>query len=259
MTSRQKQNNRYAAAERRILRVRYPQDPAARKLCQLDEQRDRYSKAIDEVFGGMYRRGFRPGIDNENPAFLADFDLINRWQKEQERIARRVARIEKLSGKTTEQALHEKTCSTQAGAVNRINLKFTTMSHEKVKRISIIGTEVFIDSAASNVWPLEYREAKSERLTAILREKGRKAVEMEILFDYFSGMMQGGSRFPKAIEAAEKDGAITDHREQYDKCRIDPVYREQFLNTLHAYLSGRISPVPSAETQLEHATQQQLF
>ena len=85
MTSRQKQNNRYAAAERRILRVRYPQDPAARKLCQLDEQRDRYSKAIDEVFGGMYRRGFRPGIDNENPAFLADFDLINRWQKEQER------------------------------------------------------------------------------------------------------------------------------------------------------------------------------
>ena len=108
MTSRQKQNNRYAAAERRILRVRYPQEPAARKLCQLDEQRDRYSKAIDEVFGGMYRRGFRPGIDNENPAFLADFDLINRWQKEQERIARRVARIEKLSGKTTEQALHEK-------------------------------------------------------------------------------------------------------------------------------------------------------
>ena len=106
---------------------------------------------------------------------------------------------------------------------------------------------------------MEYREAKSERLTAILREKGRKAVEMEILFDYFSGMMQGGSRFPKAIEAAEKDGAITDHREQYDKCRIDPVYREQFLNTLHAYLSGRISPVPSAETQLEHATQQQLF
>ena len=133
------------------------------------------------------------------------------------------------------------------------------MSHEKVKRISLIGTEVCIDSAASNVWPLEYREAKSERLTAILREKGRKAVEMEILFDYFSGMMQGGSRFPKAIEAAEKDGAITDHREQYDKCRIDPVYREQFLNTLHAYLSGRISPVPSAETQLEHATQQQLF
>ena len=99
MTSRQKQNNRYAAAERRILRVRYPQNPAARKLCQLDEQRDRYS---------MYRRGFRPGIDNENPAFLADFDLINRWQKDMARIARRVARIEKLSGKTTEQALHEK-------------------------------------------------------------------------------------------------------------------------------------------------------
>ena len=133
------------------------------------------------------------------------------------------------------------------------------MSHEKVKRISIIGTEVFIDSAASNVWPLEYREAKSERLTAILREKGRKAVEMEILFDYFSGMMQGGSRFPKAIEAAEKNGAIYNHWKQYKRCCDDPAYREQFLNTLHAYLSGCITPAPSAETKPEHATQQQLF
>ena len=67
-----------------------------------------YAKAIDEVFGGMYRRGFRPGIDNENPAFFADFDLINRWHKDMEQIARRVVRLEKASGKTTEQALHEK-------------------------------------------------------------------------------------------------------------------------------------------------------
>ena len=79
MTSKQKQNNRYAAAERRILRVRYPQNPAARKLCQLDEQRNRYSKAIDEVFGGMYRRGFRPGIDNENPAFRPYKPLAERY------------------------------------------------------------------------------------------------------------------------------------------------------------------------------------
>ena len=107
-TSKIKQGIRYAAAERRILRVRYPQDPAARKLCQLDEQRDRYSKAIDEGVGGLYRRGFRPGIDNENPAFFADFDLINRWHKDMEQIARRVVRLEKASGKTTEQALHEK-------------------------------------------------------------------------------------------------------------------------------------------------------
>ena len=69
----------------------------------------------------------------------------------------------------------------------------------------VIGTEVFIDSAAEVTFGLlEYREAKSERLTAILREKGRKAVEMEILFDYFSGMMQGED-FPKAIEAAETE------------------------------------------------------
>lgn len=72
------------------------------------------------------------------------------------------------------------------------------MSHEKVKRISIIGTEVFIDSAASNVWPLEYREAKSERLTAILREKGRKAVEMEILFDYFFRVDAGRQQIPES-------------------------------------------------------------
>ena len=107
-TSKIKQGIRYAAAERRILRVRYPQDPAARKLCQLDEQRERYSKAIDKVFSDMYRRGFRPGIDNENPEFLADFELINFWQKDMERISRRVSYIEKQCSKTTEQALHEK-------------------------------------------------------------------------------------------------------------------------------------------------------
>lgn len=107
-TSKIKQGIRYAAAERRILRVRYPQDTAVRKLCQLDEQRDCYAKAIDKVFADMYRRGFRPGIDNENPAFYADFALINRWHKDMERIARRISRIEKQSGKTTEKALHEK-------------------------------------------------------------------------------------------------------------------------------------------------------
>ena len=107
-TSKIKQHIRYAAAGRRILRVRYPQDPNTRKLCQLDEQREQYSRSIGKVFADMYRRGFRPGIDNQSPAFLADFDLINRWMKEQERIACRIARLEKASGKTTEQALHEK-------------------------------------------------------------------------------------------------------------------------------------------------------
>ncbi|WP_278975607.1 hypothetical protein [Alistipes finegoldii] len=107
-TSKEKQSIRYAVAERRILRVRYPQDPCARKLCQLDEQREQYSKSIGKVFADMYRRGFRPGIDNQSPVFFADFDLINRWMKEQERIACRVAWLEKASGKTTEEALHEK-------------------------------------------------------------------------------------------------------------------------------------------------------
>lgn len=103
--NKEKQNWRYMQAARRIFRVCYPKNPIARKLCQLDEQREQYQKSIDKVFADIYRRGFRPGIDNQNPEFLADFDLINQWMKEQKRIARRVDRLEKTSGTTTEEAL----------------------------------------------------------------------------------------------------------------------------------------------------------
>lgn len=105
MTSKEKQRNRYLAAERRILHPIYPQNAAARQLCKLDEQHECYAKSIDKVFADMYRRGFRPGIDNQNPAFFADFNLINQWMNECERIARRVKRIEKTNGITTDEAL----------------------------------------------------------------------------------------------------------------------------------------------------------
>lgn len=106
-TNKTKQNIRYKQAERRISQRCYPQDLAARKLCQLNEQREQYQKSIDKVFADINRRGFRPGIDNQSSEFFADFDLINKWRKEQQQIARRVDRLEKASGITTNEALRD--------------------------------------------------------------------------------------------------------------------------------------------------------
>lgn len=94
-------------AARRILRVRYPQDSHARQLCKLDEQRELLGKAIARTFEDMQSRGFRPGYDNQNPEYSVDFDRIDKWMKEQEQIANRVARLETKSGMTTEQALKD--------------------------------------------------------------------------------------------------------------------------------------------------------
>lgn len=133
------------------------------------------------------------------------------------------------------------------------------MSYEKVRSIRITKTEVMINSAMNNIRPLFYETWEAKGLTEILLTKGRKAVEMELLFTYFTGDYQGRSKYANAIAAAEADGAIYNHWKQYKRCCDDPAYREQFLNTLHAYLSGRITSSPSAETKPEHATQQQFF
>lgn len=151
------------------------------------------------------------------------------------------------------------TCSTQAGAVSRINLTFRIMSHEKVRSIRITETEVIINSAVNNIRPLFYETWKAERLTGILQTQGRKAVEMELLFNYFTGDFQGRSKYANAVAAAKANGDIADCHEEYVKCCDDPVYRAQFLQKLHSYLSHRIAATTPTETKPIRVTQQQLF
>lgn len=133
------------------------------------------------------------------------------------------------------------------------------MSHEKVRSIRITETEVIINSAMNNIRPLFYETWKAERLTGILQTQGRKAVEMELLFNYFTGDFQGRSKYANAIAAAKANGDIADCHEEYVKCCDDPVYRAQFLQKLHSYLSHRIAATTPTETKPIRVTQQQLF
>lgn len=127
------------------------------------------------------------------------------------------------------------------------------MSHVKVRSIRITETEVFIYGADSNIRPLNYHTWKAERLTGILQTQGRKAVEMELLFSYFTGDFQGRSKSAKA------NGDIADCHEVYLKCCDDPVYRAQFLQKLHSYLSHRIAATKPTKVKPIQVAQQQLF
>lgn len=108
MTSKEKQNMRYQRAEERIFRVqKYPENPAVRQLCRLEQQRDQLSKSIDKQFAYMRERGFVPGRDNREPAFFADFDLICQWTKQRDRIIQKITRIEKTHDLKSEEALKD--------------------------------------------------------------------------------------------------------------------------------------------------------
>ena len=84
MTSKEKQNMRYQRAEERIFRIqKYPENPAVRE------------------------RGFVPGRDNRDSAFIADFDLICQWMKQRDRIIQKITQIEKTHDLKSEEALKD--------------------------------------------------------------------------------------------------------------------------------------------------------
>lgn len=145
----------------------------------------------------------------------------------------------------------------QAGAVNHI--KIIAMSHESVKSIFVIDNKVFIESAASDEWPLRYREWEAEGLTELWNTEGRRAVEKELLFSFLSGWMQGNNNFSAAIKSAEEALIITDRIGQYLKCCEDMVYRTQLLQLLHSYLDWHNNKTLISSEKREQATQLQLF
>jgi hypothetical protein len=69
------------------------------------------------------------------------------------------------------------------------------MSYEKVRSIKIDEEQgkVFINCASNNVRPLHYTRENYPYFTKILKEKGRKEVEIELLKAYESGSLQGGN------------------------------------------------------------------
>tara|TARA_R100001530_G_scaffold112862_1_gene79832 strand:- start:4280 stop:4822 length:543 start_codon:yes stop_codon:yes gene_type:complete len=77
------------------------------------------------------------------------------------------------------------------------------MSHEKVKSICIDeeNNKVFINCASNNVRPLSYSREEYPFFSKILKEKGKEAVEIELLSCYDSGTLQDGkNKYTKALK-----------------------------------------------------------
>jgi len=77
------------------------------------------------------------------------------------------------------------------------------MSYEKVKSIKIDekDNKVWINGTANNIRPLDYHYWECTSLSNILKEKGRDAVDIEILKTYEEGSFQGGSnKYTKALK-----------------------------------------------------------
>ena len=78
------------------------------------------------------------------------------------------------------------------------------MSYEKVKSIKIDEKQgkVFFNTASNNVRPLTYSVfSESKIYNDLLKERGKEAVEIEILKEYDSGNLQEGkNKYSKALK-----------------------------------------------------------
>lgn len=76
------------------------------------------------------------------------------------------------------------------------------MSYDIIKGIKIKNNEVWLKSACNNVIPRIYDKWNCKTLTKILKEKGLKAVEIELLKNYENGNIQAGTpnKYTKAIK-----------------------------------------------------------
>jgi len=86
------------------------------------------------------------------------------------------------------------------------------MSYEIVKNIKIEDDKVLIKGAANNAIPRDYVYWECHPLTKTLKEKGQKALEIEILRAYEEGNFQSGTqnKYTRALK-------ILRHMPEYEK------------------------------------------
>jgi len=114
------------------------------------------------------------------------------------------------------------------------------MSYSIIKSISIKDDEVYITSACSNVYPRSFQKYEETYFTKILQEKGKEAVETEILRAYEEGGFQGGNnKYVRALKVLRKfpEYANFDWRESNTKDnRETPAFNEILLRALNTRL-----------------------
>lgn len=97
MTNMIKTNIRLRKVAERLNKDKLPKgwSPTKKRLFKLNERRNRYSKWVDDLWGFLYKKGFRPGIDNTNPKFEKEFEEINSVMTERDKIVSSIERTEK--------------------------------------------------------------------------------------------------------------------------------------------------------------------
>ena len=95
MTSKLKQNLRYKKAHQRLCKTVLPPCPKLRRLLQLDEAIDGLSRYNNHLWQTAYDKGFRAGIDNDNPAFFEHFQALLDNQTKIEKARKAIDRLEK--------------------------------------------------------------------------------------------------------------------------------------------------------------------
>ena len=100
------------------------------------------------------------------------------------------------------------------------------MSYEIVKGIKFKDNQVWIKSDSNNVSPRHYTWWHCTSLTKILQEKGREAVDKEILYEYFNGnFAQSNNNYHKSLVLLDRD------EYNYNTVGIDIITKEQKKHT----------------------------
>ena len=74
------------------------------------------------------------------------------------------------------------------------------MSYEIVKSIKIKDDKVFLRSDSNNVYPKHFHVWECTSLSIILKEQGKKELDKEILYQYWSGIFQKtGNNYDKSV------------------------------------------------------------
>lgn len=119
------------------------------------------------------------------------------------------------------------------------------MSYEIVKGIKIEDNKVFINSASNNVWPRDYEYRECGFFSKILTEQGQEALDIELLREYESGNLQGGTnKYTRALKVLrnvlEEEYKLFDWRignhEEYVKAeerRKTPEFKELLKKALN--------------------------
>lgn len=114
------------------------------------------------------------------------------------------------------------------------------MSYEIIKSIKVKNNKVFVTGASNNVRPQTFTEWECYPLSKVLQDKGKEALDVEILKAYEEGNFQrGNNRYTRALEVLRH---MPIYHKKYDWGEDNKKNRESFefekllKKALHTYL-----------------------